>query len=363
MERFLAVLFLIFSLNAFGVEPEAGKVFFTVQVASFKDISKARQVLEKVKDLPYARISYRNGRYKVRLGFFKSFSEAQKFVKEKLKGKVSDYYITKIKFSPEGVFFVNKQAVLKPKISAPQKNSTTNIKGSLSHEVREKASERGKVNNSEPKKEGLTVGKSDYQVMKKAQEELKKTETLINSDLSKEKKKKESRINKSNVTVEEKKEKNRTELGKRHVYFSNNKNKEVKNQAKEKSRKFLNKSSSPFLILSGIGLFLILVFIGLKRRKGTSPKDLEKLTAELFKGGRCEELLETVLPLLPSQPANTFLRKAVADCFIKQGKFLEAASLYEEIAEILDKKGLSVLSEDFKRKAEEVYGREFKRRG
>jgi len=364
MGKFLAVLFLIFNLNAFGVEPEPGKVFFTVQVASFKEESKARQVLEKLKGLPYARISYRNGRYKVRVGFFKSFSEAEKFVSEKLSGKVRDYYITKIRFSPEGVFFAGKETVLKPEVSVSAIKQSS--KRSLSHktgEKSEKVSLEGKrVNSSETSKETPAVEETDYQVMKKAQEELKKTEVLINNDLSEgkieEKKEKELEVNKNSSTVKEKEKKRELELEERRLYSSDNG--EIKREKREEKGKFLSRGFLTFLIFGGVALSLIAIFTGLKGKKGAPPKDLEKLTAELLKEGKCEELLETVLPLLPSQPENTFLRKAVADCYVKLGKFLEAASLYEEIGEILDKKGLSVLSEEFKRKAEELYGKEFK---
>ncbi len=360
MCRILAVLFLIFSLNVFGAEPEPGKAFFTVQVASFKEISKAREVLENIKDLPYARISYRNGRYKVRVGFFNSFSEAQQFVKENLAGRVKDYYITKIRFSPEGVFFAGGKAILKSEVSAVRKKAVPDTGKPVSPPIKpeNKKNEKIKVDfssktltekSSELKKKKTETAKSDYQVIKEAQEELKKTDFLIEKNINRvEREKSGKKIEK----VERKK------AARNQTFSSDFKRSKVNSTGK---RNFLPEGLGPVVALVGVVLLLVLAL--LRRKRNALPKDLEKLVAELLEEERCGELLETVLPLLPSQPDNTFLRKSVADCYVKLGKFLEAASLYEEIGEILDRKGLSVLADEFRKKAEELYGSEFKRRG
>jgi len=363
MWKFATLFFLIFSLNVFGLEPVPGKFFYTVQVASFKERSKAQEVLRKFKNLPYARISYRNGRYKVRIGFFKSFSNAEQFVKEKLKGKVRDYYITKIRFYPEDVFFAQTKTSVKSE-SLPsneaKKRKTNSLKRAVKFENRKK--EVNSTTSSPSKKkqipENVSVDRNlDEQILKEAQKELEKTQVLIenNTGIKTEEQKELKSMDSEN------KPKSSSLLKKSKTLSSveKNKNGHLFHRSRSGNRSFWVKVG-----ISGLVLFvLLLIFFVLKRKKGAPSKDLEELIAELLEEERCGELLETVLPALSSQPDNTFLRKAAADCYVKSGKFLEAASLYEEIAEILNRKGLSVLAGEFKKRADELYGKEFKRRG
>jgi len=86
MRRVALTVLLTLSLLSFSLAtgiPQPGERVFTIQVGSFKSKKKALEILEKVKDLPYARISYRKGRFKVRVGFFRTFKEALKFGKAK----------------------------------------------------------------------------------------------------------------------------------------------------------------------------------------------------------------------------------------------------------------------------------------
>ncbi len=369
MWKFLTLLFLIFTLNTHGAEPEPGKFFYTVQVASFKEMSKAQEILRKLKDLPYARISYRNGRYKVRIGFFKSFSDAERFVNEKLKGKIKDYYITRIRYSPKNVFFAQFKSTVKskPKHSNLQKKPKSTSLKNLGNSKNQKV----KINNAiniTSKSQDITDKTAineelNEQILKNAQEELKKTQVIIEKNVSVNAKKQEQREDREFKNKSELKPKNSLLRGKDKL-LETNKPRNIQNRLSSsrtslKIGELLVKIGVPVLVL----LALMVIFLRLKKKKGAPPKDLEELVAELLEEERCGELLEAVLPALPSQPDNTFLRKAVADCYVKLGKLLEAASIYEEIAEILNRKGLSVLSEEFRRKADELYGKEFKGRG
>lgn len=357
MRGFFVFLFLFLSLNAFAVEPQPGKEYFTVQVASFKEREKAQEVLDVIKDLPYARISYRSGRFKVRVGFFSSFSEARKFVDEKLKGRVKDYYITKIRFSPDNVYFAkgNTRSLPAPKpsvsvsfseeenkVNVPLREygnaSISGVSGNCSREEERESYfqgnrtsgekvQLGEVQSSESGEEKVAAGKpvdtESYFSANNSEEDVKleKSETFDSDEERIEKKTTEGRIEK---------------------------------------RSFYLK----YELLAGLIFLLFLVFLfrfGLK--KGAPPEDIENFVTKLLEEEKCEELVEVVLPLLSVQKENTFLRKALADCYLKQGKFLEAASLYEEIGEILDRKGLPVLADEFRRKAEKLYGSEFKGRG
>jgi len=92
MRRFICLAFflVVFFSHSFAVGiPKAGEKVFTIQVGSFKTKKKAMEVLEKVKDFPYARISYRDGRFKVRVGFFRTFKKASAFGKEKRLDKIA----------------------------------------------------------------------------------------------------------------------------------------------------------------------------------------------------------------------------------------------------------------------------------
>ena len=63
-----AFLFILLSYS-FAQIPKPGSRVYTVQVASLKSKAEAESILKKVSSFPGARISYRNGRYKVRVGF------------------------------------------------------------------------------------------------------------------------------------------------------------------------------------------------------------------------------------------------------------------------------------------------------
>ncbi len=113
-------------------------------------------------------------------------------------------------------------------------------------------------------------------------------------------------------------------------------------------------------------LFLMLLtiwFLLLSRLKKDLKKneDLLILVGRLLTEENCEELEEILVPVISFLKKDTFLIKSLADCYLKEGRFIEAAALYERISEIFRKSGFDVLSDSFKKRAEELLSREFRR--
>ncbi len=333
----ILILFFLFTFNALAVVPEPEKEYFTVQIASFRKKEDALKVLKTVKDLPFARISYRAGRYKVRIGFFGSIQEAKDFVKNEIESRIEDYYITKIRFSPKNVFFAEKNDF------ASNENSN--------HSSSEK-----KNSSPEPENEKVTLDVSGDGSDKKCNGALNSTENSSeSSELELTVQENETMLETGDFCEGSSSE---AEKGLENV-TSSTLTKEDKRKGSSLEDSSDSNSYNFFLVL----VLLLFLFFGFKWRKGVPSKDLEKIVVKLAQEGKCEELMEMVLPLLSVQRENTFLRKSVADCYLKRGKLLEAASFYEEIGEILERKGFSVLASEFREKAEKLYEKEFGRRG
>ena len=313
----LGALFLLF-VSSLGAPPPAGTKVYTVQVASFTDRKEAERVLSRLSSFPDARISYRNGRYKVRVGFFKSFKEAQEFVRSSgLLKLVSDYYITRITFSPEGVYFLKKPEAQKEKLPALESESSS------SEPPQEKAGSKARGVELPPPQS--IVEKVSYE------EEKEETEPKpVNAEVSQVKKE------------EEKKElfSYREELPK----------KEVREE----------RSLRPYVLGALAFLSVLLLLFKLIKRSKRSEDYFESYIAKLLDEGKYEEIVDIAVPYLSRNPEDTFVRKALAESYEKLGRYLEAAELYSEIASELERKGLGILAEGFKKKAEELYGREFK---
>ena len=109
---------------------------------------------------------------------------------------------------------------------------------------------------------------------------------------------------------------------------------------------------------------LLLIWLALLSRLGRDFEEqgeLLKLIGKLMAEERCEDLRDLVLPLLTVDKEDTFLLKALADCYLKEKHFIEAAAVYGRLAEVLKEKGFEVLADDFKRRSEELLSREFRR--
>jgi len=285
MRRVALTVLLTLSLLSLSLAtgiPQPGERVFTIQVGSFKSKKKALEILEKVKDLPYARISYRKGRFKVRVGFFRTFKEALKFGKAKnLKRIAPDFFVTPIRFSLEGVEFYTEP----------------------------KSTEKDEKEKELPKKPSPPPKKTTH-----PQPQPKDIPPVKSPEL---------------------KEENKPE-GKKHTSF----------------------------ILIGISLLTLsaLTAKALRKRKGTDVREseFERFIASLLKEENYERILEIGIPYLNKHPEDTYVKKAVAESLEKEGRFLEASTLYSEIAEELRKKGLEILADTFEKKAESLSRKEFK---
>jgi len=320
-----AFLFILLSYS-FAQIPKPGSRVYTVQVASLKSKAEAESILKKVSSFPGARISYRNGRYKVRVGFFKTYKEAQEFVKESgLTKVVSDYYITRISFNPEGVFFPEKEEKSK-EVKTPQE-----------------------------------VKKEEKEVETESPAPLEREKEVSTGEGSgTEKEKEEVEPDEEKQLESDKEDKDLTSDVKKQVFsYKEPLPKETKLKEEKEEGGNWKKVALPTLIVT----FLFVFFSLLRRRKGKLKEtDFESYVADLLNQGKYKELIELAVPYLMKRPKDTFVKKALAESYEKLGRYLEAADVYSEIAKDLEEKGLNVLAEDFKRKANELYQMEFRRR-
>ncbi|MEO2066519.1 MAG: hypothetical protein ABGX17_08490, partial [Desulfurobacteriaceae bacterium] len=287
--------------------------------------------LKKVSSFPGARISYRNGRYKVRVGFFKTYKEAQEFVKESgLTRVVSDYYITRISFNPEGVFFPEKEEKSK-EVKTPQ-------------EVKKEEKEV-ETESSVPLEKEKEVSTGEGSGTEKEKEEVEPDE--------------EKQLESAEVK-ESREDKDLTSDVKKQVFsYKEPLPKETKVKKEKEEGDNWKKVALPTLIVA----FLFVFFTFLRRRKSkVKETDFESYVAGLLNQGKYKELIELAVPYLMKRPKDTFVKKALAESYEKLGRYLEAADVYSEIAKDLEEKGLNVLAEDFKRRANELYQMEFGKR-
>lgn len=293
-----------------------GKRVYTVQVGSFESKEKAFNLLQKIKEFPYARVSYKKGSYKVRVGLFKNYKQALNFVNSPaFKRKIKDFYVAVIKFSPKNVYFAHTN-------ETKSQNKTFNAK-----EKRVEIKETEKKLSSKVKVEAQNQTQSQEEKVPKVEIQYKDFVPLPSTG--------EKEIKKTAGIVES-----------------------LKNQNYEPSylKRFV-RLIGLFLLISGGLAYVSYVFI-LKRSSGIN--DLEVLVAKFLEEENCEKLKEILVPIVKTSEDNTFLRKALVDCYLKEKKFIEAAALCEEISEILRKEGLEVLADSFKAKAEEFLGKEFR---
>ena len=327
-------LFLLaFFSFSFASPPPDGESVYTIQVASLKKKEDALKFVRKLGSLPHLRISFRNGRYKVRIGFFKSYREAEEFARKHGFSRLfRDYYITRINFSSQGVEFIYPE-----RRESPEKETIGN------------STENG--SSGEYKAEELISAVSDNGLEEEpsvSEEEGNETgEVEVNTT---------SDFNAVFPTEIEEEPKG--------VSAENRTSENVTVTAptappEEKGENYKIFLSLPILILP-----LIIALI-LKRRSGgyAEGKGIEELVAELVSKGDFEKVVEVALPYVEKNPEDTFVRKALAESYEELGRFAEAAGIYSEMAEILRGKGLDVLAGEFEKRAEDLLVKEFRKKG
>ena len=308
-----SILALFFSLTASATDLPVGKRIYTVQIGSFESKEKAFTLLQKAKTLPQARVSYRNGRYKVRVGFFKSYGEALRFVNNpSFRERFSNFYITLIRFSPKNVYFARSSGSQESKKPKAKETAGTVVK-----------KEKKESENSE-------------EVNKKVEAQNQTREVKIHyQDFLPSANKKEVKKSKMSGCV-----------------------KSFENEDYESSYALgLAKWLALFFLFSLGVVYFSYAFLTSGDKE---TKDLEVLVGKFLEEENCEKLKEMLIPIVKTDKSNTFLRKVLIDCYLREKKFIEAAALCEEISEILKKEGLEVLASSFKAKAEEFLGKEFR---
>ena len=322
MRGSVAVILLLIFLTiplAYGSPPEPGSEVFVVQVGSLKDRERAFKLAERLKAFPDVRVSYRNGRYKVRIGFFKTYKEAVSFTESaEFKDKVKDFYVTKIVYHPEGVFFLpSSKSEEKPQEKRRGEPEQRDLKEELELEPNSYSSAEGSSN--------LTLEQGEVEAQPTVPDEVK-------SDFEK--------------ALEEEGKENASPVQR------------DKQKGKDEKGSWLKEFYLLFLFV-----LVILFIIRFLKDNQNSENYIENHIAKLLGEGKYEEVIEVAIPYLDKNPNDTFVKNALAESYEMLGKYLEAASVYSEIAQDLEKKGLNILAEGFKERAEKLYSQEFKRGG
>ena len=121
--RFL-IPFLLFTVLAFASPPPPGSKVYTIQVASYPTKEEALEFAKRLPPLPYLRISYYKGRYRVRVGLFKSLKEAREFAQSpEFRELFKDFFIARTAYYPSRVTLVEP---LKP-VELPPLSSLVSV--------------------------------------------------------------------------------------------------------------------------------------------------------------------------------------------------------------------------------------------
>jgi len=320
MKKILILLFFSLLLVSF----KEGERLFTIQVASCPTKTSAEKLLKKVKKFPYARITYSEEvkKFRIRVGFFKTYQEAKKFLRESgLKKYFPGAFITLTTYVVEKTTSSNRP---KPEMIQAKKQK-------------------------EPKqKEPETTNKQTT----KPQPIQTQTQTQTSTPSKT-----------SNSTKPEKSEK-REPVVKVVPPLPPIVQNETLPVIKEKPTPS-DSGSLPIFILGGLGiagaLFGTLFFFLRKKTPRTSSeeKDIENFVAELVEREEHSAIVEKLLPYVSKNPEDTFVKFAVAQSLEKLGRRLEAIEIYLEIAEILRKKGLEVLADELEKRAERLSEKAF----
>ncbi len=322
MKIYMKIFSFLFLLSSAFAVPLDGERVFTIQVASLKEKVKAEKVASNLvrKGFKDVWIKHVNDRFRVRIGFFKTKEEALEFTKELDRKNVKGYYVTLVEFTQKDVELMDpfeKEEETEETIQI--ENRTEEGQGELTS--REEVSASDNESKTEPSEE--TWEKTEERPIGKSRTEDENGTFEVENVVKRE----------TNSTYDEK-------VG--------------KNNDEKKSNNRLSLKHFLFIFLP----LLLLISFFLKRREDKITS-FEKYILKLFKEGKCEKLIETALPFLEKDRENTFVRELIAECYMRQSKWLEAASMYKEISEILKGKGLFELSEKMEKKFEEISAKEF----
>ncbi len=316
--RILLIVILLTFSNSF-----AERTFYTIQVASVLDFGAAEKIYKEVEKLPYARVDYVDGRYKVRIGFFYSVKEAKSFLFERdIRKKFKDAYVTRV-YNSGYINTVLGKSVFPLNETDNSTNANVTENSSLSKTLCSLDNNSGEVESEQLNET------SENQTLEK---------TLISNQTSGI----EENISKVKKVVAIDLEK-------------------VKSVPKKNSNKIDIKVFSfiivvPFLI---IAIYFLLRIFRPKKNKGIIEKDFHQYLSELFTLGKFSELLDAASIYLLKVPDDTFVKELYAQGLKEIGRNLEAAEAFFELAKIFGDRGDLELAEKFRVEGEKLIDKEF----
>jgi len=312
--RFLFPLLIIMSALSL-----ASGTYFTVQVASFQNKKLAEKFFRSVSGEKDAHIDFVDGRYKVRIGYFKTYEEAKKFLeKSYLKRKFRGAFITRT--------FCKKQV--------------NTIKGNL----KLTDSSNSMLTKNEIQPENNTALENKTETLTLENETANTPSGKIEED--------------SNGTPKKEKPID-LNIGKapKVIRLDSKNGQEVTKVKKIKGKQIL------LLLMAFPTAFFPLLYLLLKfsfrKREGLVEKDFHSYISELYSSGRFSDVVSTAFIYLSKVPDDTFVKEIYADSLKELGRNLEAADVYFDLSKEFMEKGSVELSEKFKLKGEELIDREF----
>jgi hypothetical protein len=375
------IVFLFLSFSAYAGPVKEGSSVYTVQVASFKSKEEAVNFAARLKEkFPSIRVIPYRGTYRVRIGLFKSYREALEFTKSpQFRESFKDYFIAKTRYVPGREVKLPEPVELPPPQSLAEvvdfQPSTLNDESQISRGKGEGSS--GIESKEESAKEIKAIEGADELSSRSSLPEGQGREVSENATESESPLLKEQRSGCGTGAPPESTLENRQEGAppKGEAEFGGLKPSDENATGEERLSE--GKAAEPhtpeavpeekeaggfnllYLLMPLALLFALYLFRSFRGEEDGSY--LEAYVARLLEEGKYEEVVEVALPFAKKNPKNTFIKGALAESYEALGRFLEAAEAYSEVAEELERRGLKELAEEVRRKAEELYGREFKK--
>ncbi|WP_456464805.1 SPOR domain-containing protein [Desulfurobacterium sp.] len=378
MKRFwlIIITLLIFPASAFA------RIFYSIQLCARKNIDAAYKTLKQTEKYPDARIDIVDGYYKVRVGLFNTYDEAKEFlIKNKIRKIFKGAFIAKVddKTLQTSIFPKkhNKNISKNPANATQNKTEKQPAKVSNSENAtysvllyktnnKEKAINFFKGLPDEIKKEAfLYEDNNTYSVRaflvkgyKKAAEKEKSIGYLhFETEIKPTKREKIEKI------PEPEKKMIKPRISTKPTV---NSQPMVSKAKKPKTVVTKEKKTPIYFIALILAAAIAIVITGLKAFKGKAvskeAEDMYDVLTKALEKGDTALLKEIVVPYLARYPEDLKAQELYAMALEKEGRYMEAADIYFAIAEVLEGKKQFEEAEKFKKKAEELVSREFKKK-